>query len=119
MKLVPATALQDLARFQVLLADLFTSSASILSARASTTALKLVRMEGLTSSLTTTQNQKPRQLMSGDLAGQVMVVRSTYKSARACRAVAGASFEGSLKKILKGLEHQNIKMSRKIESKNV
>ena len=40
-----------------------------------------------------------------------MVVRSIWKSARACRAVAGASFEGSLKKILKGLEHQNIKMS--------
>ena len=47
--------------------------------------------------------------MSGNLAGQAMVVRSIWKSARACRAVA--SFEGSLKKILKGLEHQNIKMS--------
>jgi len=34
-----------------------------------------------------------------------MVVRSTWKSARACMAVAGASFEGSLKKILKVLEH--------------
>ena len=63
MKLAPATTLQALARFQVLLAD------------------------------------------------QAMVVRSIWKSARACRAVAGASFEGSLKKILKGLEHQNIKMS--------
>ena len=31
--------------------------------------------------------------------------RSTWNRARACRAVAGASFEGSLKKILKGLEH--------------
>ena len=31
--------------------------------------------------------------------------RSTWKSARACRAVAGASFEGSLQKILKGLDH--------------
>ena len=38
--------------------------------------------------------------------------------ARACGAVAGASFEGSLKKILKGLEHLNSKMSRKIESRN-
>ena len=43
--------------------------------------------------------------MSGDLAGQAMVVRSTWNYARACRAVAGASFEGSLKKILMGLEH--------------
>ena len=56
--------------------------------------------------------------MSGDLAGQAMVVRSTWKSAMACRAVAGARFEGSLKKILKGLEHQNIKMSRKIQFRN-
>ena len=47
--------------------------------------------------------------MSGDLAGQAMVVRSTWNYARACRAVAGASFEGSLKKILKGGEHWNIK----------
>ena len=31
--------------------------------------------------------------------------RSTWNRARACRAVAGASFEGSVKKILKGLEH--------------
>ena len=31
--------------------------------------------------------------------------RSTWRSARACRAVASASFEGSLKKILKGPEH--------------
>ena len=31
--------------------------------------------------------------------------RSTWNRARACRAFAGASFEGSLKKILKGLEH--------------
>ena len=44
--------------------------------------------------------------------------RSNLNCARACRAVAGASFEGSLKKILKGLEYQNIKMSRKIESRN-
>ena len=56
--------------------------------------------------------------MSDDMAGQAMVVKSTWKSARACRAVAGTSFEGSLKKILKGLEHQNIKMSRKIQFRN-
>ena len=31
--------------------------------------------------------------------------RSTWNRARACRAVASASFEGSLQKILKGLEH--------------
>ena len=31
--------------------------------------------------------------------------RRTWNRARACRAVASASFEGSLKKILKGLEH--------------
>ena len=31
--------------------------------------------------------------------------RSTWNCARACRAVASASFEGSLEKILKGLEH--------------
>ena len=36
--------------------------------------------------------------------------RSTWHRARVCRAVADASFEDSLKKILKGLEHQNIKM---------
>ena len=121
LKLVLETALQALAQIQVLQADLFTSSGSTLSAKASTTALSSVKAEGLlllTSSITTTQNQKSRQLMSGDLAGQAMVVRSTWKSARACRAVAGTSFEGSLKKILKGLEHYNIKMSYKIESRN-
>ena len=31
--------------------------------------------------------------------------RSTWNRARACRAVAGTSFEGILKKILMGLEH--------------
>ena len=31
--------------------------------------------------------------------------KSTWNRARACRAVAGTSFKGSLKKILKGLEH--------------
>ena len=31
--------------------------------------------------------------------------RSTWNRARACRAVAGACFQGSLKKILMGLEH--------------
>ena len=31
--------------------------------------------------------------------------RSTWNRARSCRAVAGTSFKGSLKKILKGLEH--------------
>ena len=31
--------------------------------------------------------------------------RSTWNRARACRAVAGTSFKGSLKKILKGLEY--------------
>ena len=31
--------------------------------------------------------------------------RSTWNCARACRAATSASFEGSLKKILKGLEH--------------
>ena len=31
--------------------------------------------------------------------------RSTWNRARACRAVAGTSFKGSLKKILKGLKH--------------
>ena len=108
MKLVPATALQALARFHVLLAELFISSRSTISAKASTTALSSVRVEGLlflTSSITTNQNQKSRQLMSGDFAGQAMLVRSTWKSARAYRTVAGASFEGSLKNILKGLDH--------------
>ena len=31
--------------------------------------------------------------------------RSTWNRARACRAVAGTSFKGSLKKIPMGLEH--------------
>ena len=31
--------------------------------------------------------------------------KSTWNRARACRVVAGTSFKGSLKKILKGLEH--------------
>ena len=31
--------------------------------------------------------------------------KSTWNHARACRAVVGTSFKGSLKKILKGLEH--------------
>ena len=65
--------------------------------------MSLVRVEGLlflTSPITTTQNQKSRQLMSGDLAVQAMVVKNTWKSARACRAVAGVGFEGSLKKYI-------------------
>ena len=106
MKLSPATALQALVRYQVLLADLFTSSGSTLSAKASATALSSVRVEGLlflTSSIATPKTR--RQLMSGDLAGQAMMVRSTWNRARACRAIAGANFEGSLKKILKVLEH--------------
>ena len=43
----PVTALQALALFHVLLADLFTSSGSTLSAKASTTALSSVRVESL------------------------------------------------------------------------
>ena len=43
--------------------------------------------------------------------------RTTWNRARACRTIAGTSFEGNLKKILKDLEHQNIKMSHKIESR--
>ena len=39
------------------------------------------------------------------------------RSARSTWNRASASFEGSLKKILKGLEHSNIKTSRKIESR--
>ena len=99
MKLVPATALQALARFHVLLAELFISSRSTISAKVSTTALSSVRVEGLlflTSSITITKNQKSKQLMSGNLAGQAMVLRSTWKSAGACKTVAGASFDGSL-----------------------
>ena len=38
------------------------------------------------------KKKKSRQLMSGDLAGQAMVVRSTWNRARAYRAFAGASF---------------------------
>ena len=37
------------------------------------------------------------------------VKRSARKRARACRAVAGASFEGSLQKILKGLKYYLVK----------
>ena len=44
--------------------------------------------------------------------------RSTWKRPRACKAVAGASFAGSLEKILRGLEQLNIKMSHKIDSRN-
>ena len=69
------------------------------SAKASPRALSSVRVEGLlflTSSITITKNQKSKQLMSGNLAGQAMVLRSTWKSAGACKTVAGASFDGSL-----------------------
>ena len=46
--------------------------------------------------------------------------RSTWYRARACRcrAVASESFEDSLMKLLVGLEHYNINMSRKIKSRN-
>ena len=44
--------------------------------------------------------------------------RSAWKRARARRAVAGACYEGSLNKILNGLDPSNIKMSHKIESRN-
>ena len=120
-----ATARQALARFQVLLADLLTSSRSTLSAKASTMALSSVRVDGLlflTSSIATPQNQKSRQLMSGDLAGQAMLVRSTWNHARACKAVANVSFEVTLKKSLRVLSIEisnfpiksNLEMSEKI-----
>ena len=104
MKLVPATALQALARFQVLLADLFTSSGSTLSAKASTTALSSVRVEGLLF-LTELKALVEAFAESVDPEEVKRSARSTWKRARACRAVAGASFEGSLQKILKGLDH--------------
>ena len=120
-----ATARQALARFQVLLADLLTSSRSTLSAKASTMALSSVRVDGLlflTSSIATPQNQKSRQLMSGDLAGQAMLVRSTWNHARACKAVANVSFEVTLKKSLRVLSIEisnfpiksNLEMTEKI-----
>ena len=115
-KLASATALQTLARCQVLLADLFTSFGSTLSAKASATALSSVRVEveGLlffTSSIATPQKQKSRQLMSivkRRLARQWWWGLLTEEHLELCqglRAVAGAGFEGSLKKIQKGLEH--------------
>ena len=42
---------------------------------------------------------------SVDLEEVKRPARSTWNCARACRAVAGVSSEGSLKKILKGLEY--------------
>ena len=42
---------------------------------------------------------------SVDLEEVKRSARSTWNRARACRAVASVSFEGSLKKTLKGLEH--------------
>ena len=60
--------------------------------------------------------------MSGDLAGQAMLVRSTWNHARACRAVANVSFEGTLKKSLRVLSikisnfpiKSNLEMTEKI-----
>ena len=86
----PETAPQALARFQVLLADKGLRHSLELSEDGEPT-LPYLHYQP--------QNQKLRQLMSGDLAGQAMVQRSTWNRARAWRAVARASFEGSLKQI--------------------
>ena len=71
-----------------------------------------VKVEGLLfliSSIATPQNQKSAVVEafaeSVDPEEVKRSARSTWKRARACRAVAGASFEGSLQKILKGLDH--------------
>ena len=120
MKLAPATALQALARFQVLLADLFTSSWSTLSAKSSTTAFSA--MEEVRKSRPSTLNELKAVVEafaeSVDQEEVKRTARSTWKRARACKTVAGASFKGSLEKILRGLEQYNIKMSHKIGSRN-
>ena len=74
-------------------------------------ALSLVRVEGLlflTSSIATPTELKAVVEAFAESVDPEEVkrsARSTWKRARACRAVAGASFEGSLQKILKGLDH--------------
>ena len=110
LKLVPATALQALARFQVLLADLFTFWGLTLSEKASTTALSLVRPEGLlllTSSITTIQNQKLTQLMSGNLAGG-------EEHLEECRGL-----QGSYRPKLRGQPKENPAGSRASKYQNV
>ena len=102
-KLVPATALQGLARFQVLLADLFTSPWWTISPKASTTALYHVR-KSRPSTLNELKAVVEAFAESVDQGEVKRSAKSTWKRARACKAVASASFEGSLEKILRGLE---------------
>ena len=103
LAVAPATALQALARFQVLLADLFTSPWLTLSAKASTTALYHVR-KSRPSTLNKLKAVVEAFAESVDQGEVKRSAKSTWKRARACKAVASASFEGSLEKILRGLE---------------
>ena len=102
-KLALATALQALARFQVLLADLFTSPWLTLSAKASTTALYHVRNSRL-STLNELKAVVEAFVKSVDQGEVKRSARSTWKHAWACRAVMDASFKVTLEKILRGLE---------------
>ena len=111
-KLVPATALQGLARFQVLLAELFTSpwwtispKAWTISPKASTTALYHVR-KSRPSTLNELKAVVEAFAESVDQGEVKRSARSTWKCARACKAVTSASFESSLEKILRGLKQK-------------
>ena len=102
-KLASATAFEALAGFQVLLADLFTSYWLILSAEASSTAFSSLR-KSRPSILNELKAVVEACTESVDQEEVKRSARSTRKRARACKAVSGASFEYSLKKILRGLE---------------
>ena len=108
MKLALATALQALARFQVLLTTI-AWPAKLPDMSCLDFWFWMVVMEEVRKSrpsiLTELKAMVEAFAESADSEKVKRSARSTWNRARACRAFAGASFEGSLKKILKVLEH--------------
>ena len=107
-KLVPATALQALALFQVLLTTIAwpakSPDMSCLDFWFWVVVVEEVRKRR-PSTLTKLNAVVEAFAESVDPEEVKRAARSTWNHARACRAVAGASFQGSLQKILKGLEY--------------
>ena len=107
-KLAPATALQALALFQMLLTTIAWPAKlpdlSCLDFWFCLVVMEEVRKSRLS---TLTKLKAVVEAFAESISPQKgkRSARSTWNRARACRAVAGTSFKGSLKKILKGLKH--------------
>ena len=107
-KLAPATALQSLARFQVLLTSIAWPAKSP-DMSCLDFLFWLVVMEAVRKirPSTLTELKAVGEAFAESVDSEVMKrsAKSTWNRARACRAVTSTNFKGSLKKILKGLEH--------------